>query len=118
MTNTSDTPTVCYPAQPTLSNLQEYVKLKCRERGFDSASDLEIFLLLTEEVGELAKAMRNRRKLFQEHGNHPDNTGEELADVLSYVLDLAGRCGINLEAAFREKEAVNDRRSWTSSTTK
>ena len=109
-----------YPQDASLTELQQYVRDKCRERGFDSASNLETFLLFSEEVGEMAKAMRNCQGLFQEAAKKgaEDDTeararlAEEMSDVLSYLLDLATRYGISLDEAFCRKEAVNDRRSW------
>lgn len=86
----------------------------CRARGWDQADDLETFLLFSEEVGELAKAIRNERGLFAESAR-PATSGlaEEMADVLSYLLDLANRFGVDLEAAFRAKEEVNQARNWS-----
>ena len=97
----------------TLPQLQAYVRDLCRRRGWDSASDLEIFLLFSEEVGELAKALRRHRKLFLEGASTGGGLAEEMADVLSYLLDLANRTGVDLETAFRDKERVNAKRSWT-----
>ena len=37
---------------------------------------------------------------------------EEFADVLSYLLDLANCFQVDLETAFREKEQVNQARTW------
>ena len=103
-----------------LPDWQNYVAQHVKARGWDSASDLEIFLLFSEEVGELAKALRRHRGLFSEsaHSN-PDRqnlaqqqVGEEMADVLSYLLDLASRLDVDLEKAFREKERLNRSREW------
>jgi NTP pyrophosphatase (non-canonical NTP hydrolase) len=106
---------VNYPEVPELSALQAYQAAVCRERGWDQASDLEVFLLFTEEVGELAKAIRQRRSLFnQEKQPAEDNVAEELADVFSYLLDLSHRLGIDLEQAYRTKEDVNRAREWGS----
>lgn len=72
-------------------------------------------MLFVEEVGELAKAMRKRMALYQEAGRDaaPEALAHEFADVLSYLLDLANRCNVDLESAFREKENLNKKRSWT-----
>jgi NTP pyrophosphatase (non-canonical NTP hydrolase) len=101
-------------ANPTLSDFQEYLKILCSERGWDKNNPLEIFLLFSEEVGELAKAMRNRMKLYHEHGKvYKENELEnEFADVLSYLLDLANQFDIDLEQAFRKKEEKNALRIW------
>jgi NTP pyrophosphatase (non-canonical NTP hydrolase) len=37
---------------------------------------------------------------------------EELADILIYVCSIANRLDIDLERAFRDKEAVNKKRVW------
>ena len=104
------------PSSPTLPELQRYLADLCRERGWDQGSDLETFLLFAEEVGELAKAIRNRRKLFQEHQAeaNPEELALEMADILSYLLDLANRFDVDLERAFQAKEAINDQRHWDS----
>lgn len=102
-------------SSPTLPQLQRYVADLCRERGWDQASDLETFLLFAEEVGELAKAIRRRRKLFAEKGKPPADDQElahEMADILSYLLDLANRFDVDLEKAFLEKEDINAQRDW------
>lgn len=109
---------ITFPEISSLPLLQKYVAAKCTERGFDKAEDLETYLLLTEEIGEMAKAIRKKRKLFTENKSPAERKAqeqlaEEMADVLSYLLELANRFGIDLEKAFREKEAVNDTRSWT-----
>ncbi len=99
---------------PTLADLQQYMKAVCEERGWDTNNSLELFLLFSEEVGELAKAIRNHRGLYQEEAkkNKRFELEEEFADILGYLLDLANHFGIDLEQAFREKEAVNAQREW------
>jgi NTP pyrophosphatase (non-canonical NTP hydrolase) len=98
---------------PTLPELQQYVKDLCRERGWDKDSHLEKFLLFSEEVGELAKAMRKESGLYLEKNRLPgDSLAEEFADVFSYLLDLANYFNVDLEKAFRDKEKVNAGRQW------
>jgi NTP pyrophosphatase (non-canonical NTP hydrolase) len=100
--------------KPTLGDLQKYTQKVCEENGWDKASHLQTWLLFTEEVGELAKAIRNRDKLYQEKPTKgvQANLEEEFADVLSYVFHLANDCNVDLEKAFRAKEAVNAARTW------
>lgn len=101
------------PEHPTLIDLQKYMDEVCKERGWVKDNYAEKFLLFTEEVGELAKAMRKTAGLYKEKAN-PKNfeLEEEFADVLSYLLDLANYFQIDLEKAFREKEKVNEGRTW------
>ncbi len=101
---------------PTLKDLQEYIRLLCKERGWDQNNHLEIFLLFTEEVGELAKSIRQYADLYHEAGKsaQPFELEEEFADVLSYLLDLANYFDIDLEKALRKKEEINKKREWKS----
>lgn len=103
--------------KPTLADLQQYMATVCEERGWNKNDPLETFLLFSEEIGELAKAIRNHRGLYQEEAKgHSKATKqaleEEFADVVGYILDLANNFDVDLEQAFRAKEAVNEKRNW------
>ena len=102
-----------FPEQPTLKDLQTYVDAICKERGWVKDTYAEKFLLFTEEIGELAKAIRQVQGLYQEPTKQKRvELEEEFADVLSYLLDLANYFQVDLEQAFREKELVNQKRIW------
>lgn len=58
-----DLPDLPEPAA-SLSQWQSYISSNAKARGWDSASDLEIFLPFSEEVGEFAIALRRQRGLF------------------------------------------------------
>ncbi|WP_448518678.1 MazG nucleotide pyrophosphohydrolase domain-containing protein [Rhodoflexus sp.] len=102
------------PEKPTLADYQAYMEQVCAERGWAKNTELELFLLFSEEVGELAKAIRRHRKLYIEpsKAHKQPNLEEEFADVFGYLLDLANHFGIDLEKAFRDKEAINSQRHW------
>jgi len=101
------------PEHPTLNDLQKYVDEVCKERGWVNDTYSEKFLLFTEEVGELAKAIRKSVGLYSEQAKPSKvELEEEFADVLSYLLDLANCFQIDLERALREKEMVNEGRRW------
>ncbi len=97
-----------------LIDYQNYIKELAAERGWDKNSPLEIFLLFSEEIGELAKAIRNRINLYHEPGKkYKENELEhEFADVFSYLLDLANQFDIDLDKAFRDKDEENKQRVW------
>lgn len=86
------------PPDAHLPELQTYLKRICQERGWDKNTDLEMFLLLAEEVGELADAIRQH-----EAGTLTDRWAleEEFADVLSYLIDLANHFEIDLDTALQ-----------------
>ncbi|HRK27911.1 MAG TPA: MazG nucleotide pyrophosphohydrolase domain-containing protein [Chitinophagales bacterium] len=100
---------------PTLAQLQQFIKELCAEKGWDKNSHLEIFLLFSEEIGELAKAIRKHTQLYTEtNATQPDKfeLEEEFADVLNYLLDLANFFNVDLEEAFRKKNRLNQQRTW------
>ena len=121
------------PEHPTLKDLQTYIDEVCKERGWVKDIYSEKFLLFTEEVGELAKAIRKTVGLYEEKARQKQvELEEEFADVLSALaLDLCGFGvytlppgaagalsfhdpfeGTEMEKAFREKEQVNQTRTW------
>lgn len=100
-------------AEPTLRVLQDYLAAVCQERGWTKDSPSEKFVLFVEEVGELAKAIRKRAGLYEEaSAKQMFALEEEFADVLAYLLDLANCYHVDLEAAFRAKEKINETRIW------
>lgn len=106
MTNNSE-PTV------TLTDLQAHLDKTCKENGWDKNSIPEVFLLLNEEVGELAKAIRKTTGFKGEaKPETSDNLIEEFADVLNYLLELANRFDVNLTDAYFRKHKINTGRIW------
>jgi len=97
---------------PMLADYQSYVARLEIERGFEDQSARDKCLLLGEEIGELFKAVRKAEGLKVDTSSQFGTVSEELADILIYVCAIANRYDINLESAFREKEAINHQRSW------
>lgn len=101
------------PEHPSLADFQAHIKAVTKKHGWDKNSVTEIFLLFTEEVGELAKAIRNETKLHtQTNPKKRFELEEEFADVFNYLLDLANAFNVDLETAYRKKDAHNEGRSW------
>ncbi len=98
---------------PTLDDFQKLISALIVERGYDKETVSEVFTLLVEETGELAKAIRkyNGQKVHTDSQTH--NVAEELADVLWLLIDLSNRLGVDLEQAFRDKEVKNQTRKIT-----
>ena len=97
---------------PTLRDIQEYVKDLERERGFARDPVLQRCLLLGEETGELFKAIRKSEGLKIDDNSVFTSVEEELADITICLSSIANRYGIDLETAFRRKEDINKRRVW------
>lgn len=98
---------------PTLRNIQAYVRELEKERRFDkTSSNIQTALQLGEEIGELYKAIRKTEKMRIDKNSQVMNISEELADILIYVSAIANRYSVDLEKSFRDKEEVNKKREW------
>ncbi len=95
----------------TLGEYQKYVADMIEERGFDN-SILEIFLMLTEETGEMAKAIRKQEGMSTDNNSHIPELEHEIVDVFIFLLDICNHYDIDLEKAFRAKEEINKQRVW------
>ncbi len=106
--------TLTLPEHPTLADFKRYVEQMEHERGFSDETILHSFMLLVEEVGELAKCIRKDDDIMRMDANkqHDDNATHEVSDVFSLLLSIANRLGVDIEQAFREKEAINSTRTW------
>jgi NTP pyrophosphatase (non-canonical NTP hydrolase) len=96
----------------SLSGIQDYVAQMEAERGLDQQDLSAQCLKLGEEVGELFRAVRKLQGQPQDPDGRVADIGDEAADVLILLMSIVNRCGINLEGAFRIKEARNESRVW------
>jgi NTP pyrophosphatase (non-canonical NTP hydrolase) len=95
------------PPAPALRAFQEYYKRAAIQRGYTKEHPNDCLLLMVEEVGELARALRKREKLVR-HGSYgSSNEAHELADVFLYVVHMANILGLDLSNIVREKEFIN-----------
>lgn len=99
----------------SMKKLQEHIKTVNKERGWEDTTVPELFMYLSEEVGESAKAARQLMNSRIDSKSENFELGSELADVLSYVLDIANRFDIDLEKAYWDKEEINKKRTWSKS---
>lgn len=99
---------------PTIKDLQEYIALMVKERGFDKQPTSDIFMKFLEEAGEMAKAARHASpEILKDKTRDHEEIGSEIADVFMYLLDIANRFDVDLEKEFRDKEEINKKRSWS-----
>lgn len=91
--------------QTTIKYLQSYIKAK------DHNPDLlmHYFLKLSEEVGELARAMRKDAKA-PDLDHLKGTIDEELWDVIYYALAIANIYGIDMEDVIRVKAEMAEQR--------
>lgn len=101
------------PDKPNLKDFQQHLDSVCREKGWDKHNIAEVFLLLNEEIGELAKEIRKSTGFKGEkRTEHTKDLELELADVFNYILEIANRFDIDLEMAYRRKQEINQKRIW------
>lgn len=99
----------------TLEEMQAAVDGWIQSIGGGYFSELTNMCLLTEETGELARAIaRIYGDQVAKKGdlaeNPHDNLREEIADVLWVLTCIANQTGIDLDAAFRESVAKKTKR--------
>ena len=87
----------------TVDYLQRYIKSK----DFQPDKKEEYFMKLSEELGELARAMRKDLRPVTQ-GQVKNTVEEELWDVIYYALAIANTYGIELEQVIPEKEKLNN----------
>ncbi len=97
---------------PVLNDYQQYLRDLVKERGFQDETLPELFMLLSEEVGELAKAARKYTNIKSDENSHKPEVDLEAADVFMYLLDICNYLNVDLEKAFRDKEEINKKRVW------
>lgn len=96
-----------------LQQLQQYIWQKNIDRGFSKDTPEQKMLMLTEEVGELAKAVRQHIGMGFSKTTSRSEVSEELADVLIILMGLASTLDIDLYDAVTAKEGKNAKRTWS-----
>ena len=94
--------------------LQKYVDDMVNVRGFADETPQDTLLLLTEELGELAKEVRKSHTKIKNDTskNNTDNLIGEIGDVFMMLLALCRTLDVSLIEAFKEKELINCGRNW------
>lgn len=93
-----------------LGRLQTYYRTAAVRRGWDDESARDTLLLLTEELGELARAIRKRDGLARHQASADSDVAGELADVQLYLVHLANALELDLSGAVTAKERINAQR--------
>ena len=103
-------------ANTSLNEIQEYIGKVVKLRGFSAQPIQETMLLLLEETGELAKAIRKsstKMSVDVDKMQNYDTVESEVADVFFVLLAVCNQQNINLLDALKEKEQKNCGRNWT-----
>ena len=98
-----------------INDIQQYINEVINIRGFGNQSVEQELLLLTEEVGELAKAIRKEKtnmSIDKSKINNYDSIENEVADVFIVLVTICNTLEINLYNSIVEKEKINVNRVW------
>lgn len=99
----------------SLNEIQDYIREIITIRGFSEQRVQDKMLLLLEETGELAKAIRKTLPEasidYDKIENYTD-IEEEIADVFIVLVSICNRLNINLYDAMKKKEEKNIKRQW------
>ena len=99
----------------TLSYIQVYIKKVLDLRGLSNQTVKDKLLLLTEEIGELTKAVRKNlsgASVDPNRINNYDSVESEIADVLIVLISVANVLNIDIFKSLKEKEEININRKW------
>jgi len=100
----------------SINEIQSYIKEVMQIRGFNKEKSSDKILLLVEEVGELAKAIRkneNNLGIDKTKEYNYSSIESEIADVFIVLLSICDILNIDLLKAFLNKEEENIKRIWS-----
>jgi NTP pyrophosphatase (non-canonical NTP hydrolase) len=96
----------------TLDDAQLQVDQWIKKYGVRYFNEMTNMVLLTEEVGELARVIaRTYGEQSSKSSDHTANLADEMADVLWVLICLANQTGVNLTDAFEKnmlKKTIRD----------
>lgn len=100
----------------SLNDIQHYIRNVIDIRGFSNQNVEKTMLLLTEEIGELAKSIRKDATSMESDKNklyNYDTIEHEIADCFIVLTSICNKLNINMFDAINEKEKININRKWT-----
>ena len=90
----------------TLNECKTQTMRICKTKGWNEVSIPHIWMFLTEEIGELASAIRRTTNQFSD--KKKTSIEGEIMDVLSYLFQIAHVFDIDLDRAWNEHSKQNN----------
>jgi len=102
----------CFSEEPTLEKIRQMQAKFADDRNWNQFhSPRNLLLALVGEVGELAEVFQWKGEVEQGlpgwSDGEKEHLGEELSDVLIYLVRLADKCNIDLPSAVTRKFGLN-----------
>ena len=94
----------------TIKEAQQAVDQWIKEYGVRYFSELTNMVILTEEVGELARVMARTYGDQSFKAGEKENLGDEMADVLWVLICLANQTGVDLTTELQKNLEKKTRR--------
>lgn len=94
-----------------IADLQKRIRIFIDERDWDQFHNLkDLAISLNLEAAEVLEHFqwKNEKEIDEHAKNRKDDVGEEIADVLYWVLLLSNKIDLNLTDAFEKKMQKNE----------
>ena len=99
----------------SLNAHKESTTALCIQKGWDRVPVNTVWLLLTEEIGELASAIRQQTRTYKKTGLKKDRGVDvqmEMGDVFSYLFQLAGMLNVDLDDMMKKQRVKASQKTY------
>jgi len=96
-----------------LSKLQKEIYQNKLNKGFNTTDIGKEIILMTEELGELARAYKNSDKKSAREISHKDKITDAIGDLMVYCLGLCEMLGVNSNEVLEKIIENNKKRTHT-----
>lgn len=99
-----------------LNSYKDQTTELCIRKGWDKSNISLVWLLLTEEIGELASAIRHNGRHYRKPNVKKGNGIDvimEMGDVFNYLFQIAGMLKIDLDDMWTRQMIKASKKSYT-----
>jgi len=83
-----------------MNKYRDETAMMCKRKGWDKAPVSIVWMLLNEEMGELASSIRQEQRIYRKTGLKKDrgiDVTSEMGDVFSYLFQLAHMLNVDMD---------------------
>ena len=91
----------------TMNKYRDETADMCKQKGWDKAPISAVWMLYTEENGELASAIRQHQRFYRKTGlkkDHGSDVKMEMGDVFSYLFQIASMLNVDLDEMWKKHQ--------------